>query len=215
MLRKFMFFEQEPPERKNTITARKLEDYCANLEVSAKFLSGKRVLNFGCGGSNLRKDMEAKPYFGDGSKFVEVDIENEQVLTEVSSSAMMALFEGTVGDIKKGTITVKVAKVLEVKVNESVSSRFGGRCLITKATQAMVLGLPDVGGNIVVAPDFTDYSISKFEALQAQTFVSPIAIRTHIPAYTLKKPNEYADIVDFAPTAVYANPSESILIFYK
>jgi hypothetical protein len=77
MLRKFMFFEQKPPERKNTITARKLEDYCANLEVSAKFLSGKRVLNFGCGGSNLRKDMEAKPYFGDGSKFVEVDIENE------------------------------------------------------------------------------------------------------------------------------------------
>ncbi len=139
----------------------------------------------------------------------------EQVLTEVSSSAMMALFEGTVGDIKKGTITVRVAKVLEVKVNESVSSRFGGRCLITKATQAMVLGLPDVGGNIVVAPDFTDYSISKFEALQAQAFVSPIAIHTHIPSYTLKKPNEYADIVDFAPTAVYANPSESILIFYK
>ena len=139
----------------------------------------------------------------------------EQVLTEVSSSAMMALFEGTVGDIKKGTITVKVAKVLDVKVKESVSSRFGGRCLITKATQAMVLGLPDVGGNIVVAPDFTDYSISKFEALQAQAFVSPIAIRTHIPSYTLKKTNEYADIVDFAPTAVYANPSESILIFYK
>lgn len=72
-----MSFEQNPLERRNTITARKLEDYCANLEVSVKFLDGKKVLNFGCGGSNLKKDIESKPYFGNGSGFVEVDIAND------------------------------------------------------------------------------------------------------------------------------------------
>ncbi len=139
----------------------------------------------------------------------------EQVLSDVSSSAMMALFEGTIGEVKKGSLTVKVAKVLEIKVNEPVTSRFGGRCLVTDSAHAMILGLPDVGGNIIVAPDFTDYSISKFEALQAQAFVTQAPARTHIPTFTLKKTSEFADIVDFAPLAVYANPSESTLIFYK
>ncbi|MEI6327536.1 MAG: hypothetical protein WCO78_05485 [Candidatus Roizmanbacteria bacterium] len=143
------------------------------------------------------------------------EITFEQVLPDMSSSAMMALFEGTIGEIKKGIINVKVSKALEVKINESVSPRFGGRCLVTNSAQAMVLGLPDIGGNVVIARDFTDYSISKFEALQAQAFISQASIRSHIPTFTLKKAADYTDIVDFAPTAVYANASESTLIFYK
>ena len=79
----------------------------------------------------------------------------------------------------------------------------------------MVLTQEDVASNIVVADSFDDYSISKCEALQALAFVTPTEITSHITTYTLKDPQTYANIVDFAPTYVYANPSETRLIFYK
>jgi 2-polyprenyl-3-methyl-5-hydroxy-6-metoxy-1,4-benzoquinol methylase len=64
-------------EGTNAITNRPLEEYCARLEVDLEFLSGKKVLNFGCGGSNLKKDIEK--IGKDGSGFVDVDIESDPI----------------------------------------------------------------------------------------------------------------------------------------
>lgn len=69
--------ERLTQEGRNTITNRPLEEYCARLEVDTSFLSGKKVLNFGCGGSNLQKDMQK--IGKDGKGFVYVDIEYDPI----------------------------------------------------------------------------------------------------------------------------------------
>lgn len=62
-------------ETRNIITGRDLNEYISILGISPVFISGKKVLNFGCGGTNLKKDVNENG--GDGSKFVDVDIEHE------------------------------------------------------------------------------------------------------------------------------------------
>lgn len=73
--------EKYSPEGRNTITNRKLQDYCANLEIESSFLAGKKVLNFGCGGSNLKKDMEKLyPDIQNVSEgFFDVDVEYDPI----------------------------------------------------------------------------------------------------------------------------------------
>lgn len=66
---------------RNTITGRTLQEYAAILEVSPKFLDGKNVLNFGCGGANLAKDMQ-EIYKKDASGFIDLDVEYDPVPIE-------------------------------------------------------------------------------------------------------------------------------------
>lgn len=139
----------------------------------------------------------------------------EQVLPDASASAIMSMAEGTVVDIKPGRLSIKVSKTLEVDLNQAVADRLGGRVVIPVSGSMMVLKQEDIASNIVVADALDEYSISKCEALQALAFVTPTQITSQITTYTLKDPQTYADIVDFAPTYVYANPSETKLIFYK
>lgn len=143
------------------------------------------------------------------------EIVYEQVLSDASASAIMSMAEGTITGIKPTKLTLKVSKILEVELNQAVTDRLGGRVALPISGSMMVLKQEDVASNIVVADSFDDYSISKCEALQALAFVTPTEITSHITTYTLKDPQTYADIVDFAPTYVYANPSETRLIFYK
>lgn len=143
------------------------------------------------------------------------EIVYEQVLSDASASAIMSMAEGTIAGIKPTKLTLKVSKILEVELNQAVTDRLGGRVALPISGSMMVLKQEDVASNIVVADSFDDYSISKCEALQALAFVTPTEITSHITTYTLKDPQTYADIVDFAPTYVYANPSETRLIFYK
>lgn len=143
------------------------------------------------------------------------EIVYEQVLSDASASAIMSMAEGTIAGIKPTKLTLKVSKILEVELNQAVTDRLGGRVALPISGSMMVLKQEDVASNIVVADSFDDYSISKCEALQALAFVTPTEITSHITTYTLKDPQTYADIVDFAPTYVYDNPSETRLIFYK
>ena len=143
------------------------------------------------------------------------EIVYEQVLSDASASAIMSMAEGTIAGIKPTKLTLKVSKILEVELNQAVTDRLGGRVALPISGSMMVLKQEDVASNIVVADSFDDYSISKCEALQALAFVTPTEITSHITTYTLKDPQTYANIVDFAPTYVYANPSETRLIFYK
>ena len=143
------------------------------------------------------------------------EIVYEQVLSDASASAIMSMAEGTIAGIKPTKLTLKVSKILEVELNQAVTDRLGGRVALPISGSMMVLTQEDVASNIVVADSFDDYSISKCEALQALAFVTPTEITSHITTYTLKDPQTYANIVDFAPTYVYANPSETRLIFYK
>jgi hypothetical protein len=143
------------------------------------------------------------------------EIVYEQVLSDASASAIMSMAEGTIAGIKPTKLTVKVSKTLEAELNQAVTDRLGGRVALPISGSMMVLKQEDVASNIVVADSLDDYSISKCEALQALAFVTPTEIDSHITTYTLKDPQTYASIVDFAPTYVYANPSETRLIFYK
>ena len=143
------------------------------------------------------------------------EIVYEQVLSDASASAIMSMAEGTIAGIKPTKLTLKVSKILEVELNQAVTDRLGGRVALPISGSMMVLTQEDVASNIVVADSFDAYSISKCEALQALAFVTPTEITSHITTYTLKDPQTYANIVDFAPTYVYANPSETRLIFYK
>lgn len=143
------------------------------------------------------------------------EIVYEQVLSDASASAIMSMAEGTIAGIKPTKLTLKVSKILEVELNQAVTDRLGGRVALPISGSMMVLKQEDVASNIVVADSFDDYSISKCEALQALAFVTPTEIASHITTYSLKDPQTYANIVDFAPTYVYANPSETRLIFYK
>lgn len=143
------------------------------------------------------------------------EIVYEQVLSDASASAIMSMAEGTIASIKPTKLIVKVSKTLEAELNQAVTDRLGGRVILPISGSMMVLKQEDIASNIVVADSLDDYSISKCEALQALAFVTPTEITSHITTYTLKDPQTYADIVDFAPTYVYANPSETRLIFYK
>ena len=132
-----------------------------------------------------------------------------------SASGIMSMAEGTVVDIKPSKLTIKVSKTLEVDLNQPISGRLGGRVVLPVSGSMMVLRQGDIASNIVVADSLDAYSISKCEALQALAFVTPSQITSQITTYTLKDPQTYADIVDFAPLYVYANPAETKLIFYK
>lgn len=143
------------------------------------------------------------------------EIVYEQVQPDNSSSAIMSMAEGTIVGIRPTKLTVKVSKTLEVELDQAVIDRLGGRVVLPVSGSMMVLKQEDVASNIVVADSLDEYSISKCEALQALAFVTPTQISTHITTYTLKDPQMYADIVDFAPTYVYANQSETRLTFYK
>ncbi|MEI7653014.1 MAG: hypothetical protein WCJ70_01895 [bacterium] len=143
------------------------------------------------------------------------EIVYEQVQPDTSASGIMSMAEGTIAGIKPSKLTVKVTKTLEIELEQPIADRLGGRVVLPVSGSMMVLKQEDIASNIVVADSLDDYSISKCEALQALAFVTPTHIPSHITTYTLKKPQTYADIVDFAPAYVYANPSETRLTFYK
>ncbi len=143
------------------------------------------------------------------------EIVYEQVQPDTSASGIMSMAEGTIAGIKPSKLTVKVSKTLEIELEQPIVDRLGGRVVLPISGSMMVLKQEDIASNIIVADSLDDYSISKCEALQALAFVTPTRIPSHITTYTLKKPQTYADIVDFAPVYVYANPSETRLTFYK
>jgi hypothetical protein len=139
----------------------------------------------------------------------------EQITPDESTSAIMALVEGVVSTVSPTTITVKVNKTLSVPVMQTVEDRFGGRTLITDDTRAQILDENSVAASVIVGTAFSTYTVSKCEALLALGFITATPHTTSLRSFTLKEPQTYTDIVDFAPENVYANAGEKELIFYK
>lgn len=168
-----------------------------------------------------RSLMSTKRFFADAEGMItHIDhvagvIVFEQLFSDSSSAHIMSLVEGTVGTTTSDEVQIKVAKTLEIEIEEQVPSRMGAPVILTDNAQATLLTLPQVAARIVVSGDFSDYVVSKLEALQAISLISRQKMHAHLSSFTLKKTDDFDDIVDFAPAAVYANASQSHITFYK
>lgn len=139
----------------------------------------------------------------------------EQASSDTHSAPILSLAEGTVGTIHNGVMQCKVGKVLTIELKEVVEKRFGGRTIVTDNAHATTLTLPQVQGSVIIAPDFSEYVLSKLSALGATHIITPKDISTSTTIdCVLNNPDDIQTIIDFAPHAVYANASEKHLTFY-
>ncbi len=139
----------------------------------------------------------------------------EQTVSAGAELDIPSLVTGTVGTVTDQSIQIKVAKTLEIEILEKTSGRIGAPVVITDSSHAVLLSLPQVQGMIVISKEFNDYVVSKLEALQVAALISSTKPNTKATSFTLANPTSFDAIVDFCPTAMYADPSQSRLIFYK
>lgn len=144
------------------------------------------------------------------------EITIDENLSASGSSQILAMIKGKVTEVAEDKVMVSVDKSLALPILTETTDRFGAGVIITDDTHAILLTLPEVRSNVVVSQRFSDYILSKLEALGVSHVVSAQALtQTFANATQLENPDDYSRIVDFAPLAVYANASEKTITFYR
>ncbi len=144
------------------------------------------------------------------------EITIETVASDQTGRPFTARVAGEVGEVTESEITVIVAKGIECAVSDAVHTRLGGALVIARASSGQELTLSEVRDRIVLATEGSDYLLAKIEALGASGIIIPTGIAYSSDlTYALSENDDVARIIDFGPTAVYANAGENTLKFYR
>lgn len=144
------------------------------------------------------------------------EITVEKFTSNSEISEIQALLDGIVASIDQKSLVVKVAKTTVIDIKEGLNERVGGKVVLTDNSQAILLSLPQVEGNIIIIDDLSDYVLSKLEALGAKLIItSRVLPKSASICISVSQASDIQAIVDFAPNAMYANATEKFLTFYK
>ena len=144
------------------------------------------------------------------------EITLEKSTYDSNISSICALVDGSVASIDQKSLEIKVGKTIVINIKQPLNVRFGGKVVITDNSQAILLSLPQVEDNIIVAQELSEYILSKLEALGARFIITSRSLSKVSPiCIVVDKDNDIQAIVDFAPHAMYANATENFLTFYK
>lgn len=124
-------------------------------------------------------------------------------------------FKGTIEQIDKTSLILKVGKAKEIELQEK-SHHFGGAVFYYKEEMASTVTEDDVIDTVVVAERIPVYDQVKLEALGAKGFITiePLLEQPSVPSARLKKISDLKDVASHAISCCMITPDSTTIYFY-